>query len=396
MTKHILLYEPKTAEGELLTENIKAIGDVQVTRVRTMREACAVLTTRPCDLALLPVTRNDSLVYSLRMLQPNLPMYLVLERVDEFVPERQAQVVRGQIMQDELLASLPTLLGFDELRLAEPTAQPTSETTSENETEKRTVPLKKLKADIDRQQLTMLVQNSMLDDRVLVIVVSNGDEVIGFRHAVHQGQIEAITQQLRRSWPLEATLTAQIQYLPASSEEHTAVLLYSRPLWDNFLLTIGGVPHMPLTQLRQHADRIHHALIGSEKEDRLQSQQHVESKATLKRTAPLVKNHAFVLRSQDPLNGEVILALQGILPTLGRDYGLNVHHIIIQPTFVHFMTSGSAQHTTAWLAQYFKTAIMEALETYLDLPWPFWTSGYYAEETDTPLNPAELTFFAHS
>ncbi len=384
MTKHILLYEPKTAEGELLAENIKAIGDVQVTRARTMREACAVLTTRPCDLALLPVTRNDSLVYSLRMLQPNLPMYLMLERPDEFVPERQAQVVRGQIMRDELLTALPMLLGF-EMPL---TPEPTSE--RELEPDKATAALKKPKAEIDRQQLTMLAQNSMLDERVLVIVVSNGDEVIGFRHAVHQGQIEAIAQQLRRSWPLEATLTAQIQYLPASKAEHTAVLLYSRPLWDNFLLTIGSVPHMPLTQLRQHADRIRHALMGQEKGDKSQSQRGDGGK-----TAPLAKSHAFVLRPQDPLNGEVILALQEILPTLGRDYGLTVHHMIVQPTFVHFMTSGSAQHTTAWLAQYFKTAIMEALETYFDLPWPFWTSGYYAEETDTPLDPTELTFFAH-
>lgn len=374
MTKQILLYEPKTAEGELLAEHIEALGDVQVIRARTMREACGVLTTRPCDLALLPVTRNDSLVYSLRMLQPNLPMYLLLEQADEFVPERQAQVVHGQMVQTDLLAALPSLLGLQE----KPTAV------------EKIAPRPDHAPQLDRHQLTMLVQNAMLDARILVVVVTDGDEVIGFRHAVHQGQIEAIAQLLRRTWPAGGTLTTQIQYLPPKAEEDTAVLLYSRPLWGNYLLTIGAVPHMPLAQLRQQADRLTHAL--AQKEQPLSP----KNNRPITPAIPLTKSHAFLLKPQEPLNGEVLLALQGVLPTLGLDYGLEVHHVIVQPTFVHFMTSGSPQHTIAWLAQYFKTAIMESLETHFDLPWPFWTVGYYAEERDSPLDPSELTFFAQS
>ena len=372
MTKHILLYEPKTDEGQLLAQHIEALGDdIHVTHARTMREACSVLTTRPHDLALLPVTRNDSLVYSLRMLQPNLPMYLMLREPEEYVPERQAQVVRGQILRGTVLESLPALLGLD---APDPPApeKPKSE---------------KAPPDIDRHRLTLLVQNSMLDERILVIVVSDGDEVIGFRHATHQGQIETIAQQLRRNWPANLSLTAQIQYMASQGENQQGLLLYSRPLWQNYLLTLGAVPHMPLAQMRHHANRI---------AEGLQKPGKAVDQTSKTATRPWQKSHAIVLKPQDPLNGEVLLALQELLPTLGREYGLDVHHIIAQPTFLHFIVTSTAQHSTAWLAQYFKTATTEALENLFDLPWPLWSAGYYAKETEFPLDQNELTFFAQS
>ena len=94
----------------MLAEQITAAGDYLITRPKTMRQAGDVLTEHKQDLALIPITRNDSLVYTLRMLQPSLTMFLIRHDAEQFIPERQRQAVAGVVNMEAVPHILDKLL----------------------------------------------------------------------------------------------------------------------------------------------------------------------------------------------------------------------------------------------------------------------------------------------
>ena len=68
---NILLFTSRLPESEEIAKRLAARENYIVHQVGNLREAGTLLTRQKIDLAIVAVNPNDSLVYSLNMLQEN-------------------------------------------------------------------------------------------------------------------------------------------------------------------------------------------------------------------------------------------------------------------------------------------------------------------------------------
>lgn len=238
MTKLVLLYEPKLLEVRRLAEAIQAAGDYTVNRARSMREVCTYLANQPHHLALIPITRNDTVVYSLRMLQPKLPIFLVTANPQEPIPSRQLQAVQGVIDQHEVIPALPDLLQ-GKLPPLDWKKQPASVETSH----------------LDWERLTLIIQHALIDPYLLFAVIHYEDHMMGFHEAEHQIELDLVVKQVQRAWGKGWGNGVQMQFFPVNGRKDN-ILLYTRPLYQGYLLTLGLLWPVSLTHMKELAQQI--------------------------------------------------------------------------------------------------------------------------------------------
>lgn len=352
--KYILLLEPKTIEAESLAAQITAAGDYTVTQVRTMREACAALAERPHDLALLPVTRNDSLVYSLRVLQPGLPLFLLTPTADAFVPERQMQVVQGTVPRPLVIHALPDLL------TGHWTAQHTAEATRH----------------LNHERLQALMGQLLADDQIRLVVVQDGEEEMVFQHTASADQAWAAAARLGAMPPHGQGY--QITFLNRTNGPENLLLL-ARPFGLNKRLILGAELHSGLGHLRQLANQLVIQLANP------------TADIPLPRVTP--NQFALVWRGRQPVAEGLLTILRNVLSKIAQLYGCTVHHLEVEPAYVHLVLTAPAHRSSAWVAETFKRQSEMLLARTLHITLPLWAEGYLAQESAAPLGTAELKLF---
>lgn len=229
MSKRILLLEPKPTP---LAAQIEQAGDFRVTRVPNVRGAGLALTEQRHELALLPMTRNDSMVYSLRVLQPDLQMYLLTDDLAEAaVPERQLRVARGSVPRPLVVAALPQLLDGSWAG-RELSHQP------EKQEEAAQKPLAEA-------QISALAHSYLQDERVRLVVVRRKGEVFGYQQEPDEPLLAAVAEWVRERWLGDTAV--QLAFLNRSSSRADNFLLCSHRLGEDAVLTLGVEMEMPLT-----------------------------------------------------------------------------------------------------------------------------------------------------
>lgn len=354
--KHILLLEPKLSEAEQLAEQIESAGAYAVTRVRNMREACASLAAQPQDLALIPISRNDSLVYSLRVLQPGLPLYLMPDSPQAFIPERQLQAVQGVVERPLILRALPHLLdGTWTAELASAQHQV-----------------------LDVERLQLVLAELCADEQVRLALVVEGERVLA-SHTTAEASLEAavLSRLARLPWAIRPN-TTQLSFLNKVNGPEN-LLLMARPLGITQKLIVGAELNAGLTHLRQLGEEVVQKLADPTAE------------IALPRPAP--NQYAIVWRGRQPVAEGLCTILQNVLGKIGQLYGCTIHHLEVVPDYVHMVLTVPPQRSSGWIAETFKRQSETLLARTLNISLPFWAEGYLARESAVPLSAVELKLF---
>jgi hypothetical protein len=364
VTKHILLLEPKPNEAEQLAAQIEAAGAYAVTRVQNMREACASLAAQAQDLALIPITRNDSLVYSLRMLQPGLPLYLLQTAAQEFIPERQLQAVQGVVRRPLVIPALPHLL--DGTWTAELSAA-----------HGRT---------LDKARLQQVLAQLAREERVRVALVVAGaspaaeDEpkiVAHYSPTAEAYETAVLARMAPHAWDARPGCY-QLAFLNKLDGPEN-LLLRSHPLGGDQRLILGGELHISLTHLRRVARRV--------------AAQIHDPTAELVLPTAVPNQYAIVWRGRQPVAEGLCTILHNVLSKIGQLYHCPIHHLEVRPTYTHLVLTVPPQRSSGWIAETFKRQSEKLLARTLHVTLPFWADGYLARESAVPLSEAELKLF---
>ena len=355
--KHILLLEPKLSEAEQLAEQIESAGAYAVTRVRNMREACASLAAQPQDLALIPITRNDSLVYSLRVLQPGLPLYLMPDTPQAFIPERQLQAVQGVVQRPLILRALPHLL--DGTWTAEFAAAQDN--------------------ILDVERLQWVLAELCADEQVRVALVVAGEQVVASHTTAENDLPTAVLGRLAHHPPRPSA--TQLTFLNKTDGPEN-LLLVAQPLTLQQTLIMGADLHAGLTHLRQLGQRVAHQL--------------ADPTAEIALPRPSANQYAIVWRGKQPVAEGLCTILQNVLSKIGQLYGCTIHHLEVVPDYVHLVLTVPPQRSSGWVAETFKRQSEKLLARTLNITLPFWAEGYLARESAVPLSPAELRLISHT
>lgn len=387
MTDHILLLETKSAAAQQLGDQLESFSRHKIFRVQTMREACAVVTEQTIDLALLPVTRNDSLVYSLRMLQPDIPIVLVAETGEQIVPERQMRAVNGVVDQAALVTAIntnPNLLDRPE-ELAALFRPPPDKIIGAQ--------IGKTQGHIQPDRFPDVARALLKQPTIQFVMFHQGQELIGYHTSDNQEKLTAAASLVKKErQPEDDRLPAtQIQFV--NPEETSAyspfpddtLLLYSRPI-GGFMMTIGAEARTPVTLLRKLVKQIQSEFNGGHPFSRLSSGNKVLKPAIEENGL----SYVLVWKPQISLNSEYRLALQKILPAIALREGFVLQDVILNERFVHVLVSCPPQRTSAWLAQTLKHKSEMALQDRIGYRLPVWAKGYYAKQSSSPLTAAEL------
>ncbi len=385
MPQHILILEPKHKDAETLTERIAQRPEVAIHRVHNLREACSLLTVQPVDLALVPVTRNDSLVYSLRMLQPDLPLILIADADDQPVPIRQEQAVWGIVTRRRLAEALPDLdlLGEDS-QAVEALFWPSSGARSELE--------RAQSPELTQDRLAAIAQELLTGSPIQFVMFLKGQEIIGYHSANDQEQLVAAAAEVRSLWHQAAENRAQIQFLgrkpakPAEEWVTETLVLYTRPLGP-YLITVGARAATRVSDLRRLVQKVSDQIFGRIPEPPRGPGGFVRPGLTGQ-----IQRRTFVLfwQTRTLLPAEWRRQLHQILPVIGASCGIGLDHLIINERFVHVVATAPPQRGSSWLAQTLKDASAARFQAAAGIGGPLWATGYYAKESATPLSAAEL------
>ena len=379
--KHVLLLEPKVADIQKLVEKIESHPDYRVTHVSNMREARQILIEQSFQLALVPVTRNDSIIYSLRVLQRDLPIILIADNDDCTVSERQASAAWGVITQKVLLNALEELelLGKNERQI-------------EQLFWSQSAPLPQ-KSRLDMEKLTKLVQNALINRNLQFVLLSKGTQIIGYHNQMGEEQLIDVAAQVHESWDTRPR-TAQIQYFEnskfnTSGQQSDSLLLFTRP-FQNHLITLGALPHSSIIELRQATD-----LIVS----RMQKEYTPDSKAldALKAIPPLntqlpKPSYAILWLTHTPFSAAQTTILEEVFQQTAQEQGCTLNHVEIRDRYVHLVATSPPYHTGSWLADLFKQESSNRFH-HTEPHTPLWHDNYYVKASKRPFSEKEIDLF---
>ena len=108
--KHILVLEPDRAFALRLLHALSRIGTYTVSLTPTLKDACLQLVQNDQDLAFIPVVEGAKIIRSLRAVQPDLRLILVMPSGDEEIPVTYSGNVQGVLIKSLVDVELEMLV----------------------------------------------------------------------------------------------------------------------------------------------------------------------------------------------------------------------------------------------------------------------------------------------
>ena len=388
---HILLFTSRLPESEEISRRLAARENYIVHRVGNLREAGTLLTRQKIDLAIVAVSPNDSLVYSLNMLQDGLPILLIAEVSNQYVTERQRKMAWGIVTYERLTEVFPNFDFMDE-----PKDKVEEIFIKEDEAPKKVLNTKKLSQLISGTLQKFSLEMVLLTrQKELVGIHSRGDQDQMVRvgrfvrnsrkHAAEKGQMTWFTDKKTRT-QLDTNIKAE------------SFLLLTIP-YDEFLITLASKEHGSVLHMRKAARLLMAGIRKVETdihEDPEAYNQTISSQGMIEvphRPNLSPSEFALVWKTRRSLTIEEKFELNRALPTIGRAHGCILNPISIQDNYVQVMSTCPAGRTSAWLVQIYKKRSLEHVQKELDHHDDFWMEGYYAQPSDVPLSRAELSIY---
>jgi len=369
--KNILIVETDRSFALHLAKALKALGAMRVSIAPAVREAALHLVQRAQDLAFIPLTDNDQIVRSLRAVQPDLRLILMVPAPDTAVPDfysGQIQAVLIKSLVDVDLASVieqadgQPFLGLNE------------------EEAKMPVP--------DTAVLIAALQQAQLGQLLQTVIFAQAAQVLAHWGNLNDTEVANVALYTGREWLQDQYKTrVQFLHLPPRSGEW---LLYTTCVEKAYLLTLVAAPEMPMPELRRQA-----ALLSGYLLDALRG---VAPFFTPPETSTAVesadqKSFAIVWRPVVSLPPALHIPLRRALDRLATANGCHLRHTAVQPELIHLVVTCPQGRDSAWAAYLFKNGAEEIIQQEFGVAANLWETGYYATESTEPLTEAELNIF---
>ena len=377
--KRILIVEPDEQFATRLFQVLVDVGDFSVSSTPTMREACLVVAQESHDLAFVPVEQGTSLIRSLRSLQRDLRLVVVVPTPDVELPAAFRPVVQGKLARTRVGSDVRTVLerAFGARQLPPVTADRSA---AEQE------------AVDGGLTLPELLQSVPLDEEVLTALLSQEEALLAHGGTLDEEQASAIARRLAVTW--EPSHTAQIQFIRLRSRT-SDLLLYTRPVGKEHLLTLAARPNTLVGKLRRQANSIaakvgplvNGGLAGAPDRPapvaRRPGGQHV----------PEQRSYAIVWRPRERLNEMLHIPLRRALERIAAANACVLTHLEVEEDLVHVVTACPPGRSSAWAAHIFKQGAEAEIQKQFGMEAPLWEKGYYASESAEPLGQKELNLF---
>ncbi|MFK7801869.1 MAG: transposase [Anaerolineae bacterium] len=354
-------------------------------RVGNLREAGSLLTRQKIDLAVVAVSPNDSLVYSLNMLQENLPILLIAEVSNQYVSERQRKMAWGIVTYERLTEAFPELDILNEPR---------------DKVEEIFLSQKNQAAPVlNTQKLTRLIGSTLRRYELEMILLTREQELVGLHARGDQNQMIRVGRYVRKNWdakpsPGQMTWYTDKKAKLQDNQEPVRFLLLTIP-YENFLLTMVAGDGGTVLQMRKATRRIVAGMRNSEIEE---DDSKPKLNKSLSNSPPNLSSSEFALvwKTNRSLSIEEKFELNRVLPMIGRSFGCNLVPVSIQDDYVQVMSTCPPGRTSAWLVQTYKRQALQHIKKELSIDEDFWLDGYYARPSSSPIESSELSVYLGS
>ena len=377
MLRRVLVLERNQKTAERLVAALKQSGPIAVSLVPTMREACLIVAQQSQDLAFIPLEDAEQLLHSLRALQPDLNMFLTTADPQAVMSSEDQMGFQGLLHTTVLETELPLLLsGYK---------WPTRSMWAGREMEAVWRPGL---AGLQRacQELGLNSGSSA----VQMAILSFGEQLIGYCGQGRKSQALTVVALIDRNWQ-KGQYNAQLQYLQLP-DYYDARLLYSR-LVGGAVLSLVAEPEISISDLRKTADKLAQHLSGSKQKPSETARSHftaIGRSNGLNLEERPSSTFAIAWRPVKPLPAILQKVVSRTIPALAKENGCRLHHLSVTPTIVHLVVACPNGKTAAWAVFCLKSGINQQIQQQFGTRSSIWRKGFYAVESDQPLQEAEL------
>lgn len=373
--KNILILETDQTFALHLAKALKAATPARVSISPSVREACLQLVQKPQDMAFIPATKDTQVIRSLRAIQPDLRLVLVVPSGEYAVPDFYSGMVQGVLIKSLVDVDVPTILmqaDDQPFRSEEPAHKPSGAP--------------------DTAVLIAALQQAQLGQLLQTVIFAQATQVLAHWGALNDSEVANVALHVGQEW-LQDNYKARIQFLqlPPRAGEW---LLYTTAIDRQHLLTLVALPEMPLAQLRRQADQLTGYLLdalngiatfaapapnkGNNTRDGVESNQ---------------KSYAIVWRPLEPLPQRLHIPLRRALERLALANGCALRHTTVQAALIHLVVECPLNRDSDWAAYLFKNGAEEIIQQEYSVTTNLWETGYYATESPGPLSEVELNLF---
>lgn len=404
--KRVLVVESDEEQNRKLSEAIEARGEFSVSRAATVREACLLIAQEPFDLAFIPGADVLSARQALHAMQPELDLAVVMPGEPVDVAALDAEDLRGVVFTDAPEAGLQDILGDavketvspdDDTVLdvgPEPSVADTQVTTVAAAVEETIVsePLPAIEAEEDDDdRLRRALEAIVTDEKIVGGVVLSYGEIIASAGSLTGQQTTAIVRRIGLTWRDESTALLQFIRPPDRTSD---LLLFTRPLHRNHLLTLAVKPDYHVGKLRRAADELARALMGADVQRRAEGEEPPVAPEQRPPVETDQRSFALIFQPRRPMPAAMRAAVSTALYDVAEEAGLNLHFQQVDGGLVHLVTTCPPQRGSGWLARLYKEGVEERIQDQFGVSAQMWRRGFYATESDLPLSDAELKLFA--
>jgi hypothetical protein len=371
--KRILLVEPEEQLAAHLFQLLVRSGDYVVSAAPSQREAALIVAEQPQDLAIVPVDVLPRAISALRSLQPDLRILVLLPPGVDGPPEGIADQIQGVVHRRGLEASLAEAMADALAReMAVPAPTPPH-------------------GGADPEGMAAFLQGAALHEKVLSAMIGRSGELVAHAGTLERTQATEVVEHVAVTWTRGHAVQVQFLRLQSRSSD---ILLYSRPVTKEYLLTLAARPEAPVGEMRKQAEALATALMPLLEPVAAEAPVS-EPAAEVAATDPVVDqvSYAVVWRSERPLARPLAITVRRVLERLASEHECQLAYVEVTRELVHAVVHCPPETTGGWVAQLLKDGSEAEMQAQSGVATRLWQQGYYAVPAVEPLGDAELSLF---
>lgn len=378
MTKQVLIIDADESFARQLVAELANVHAYSAIIAPTLDAARRVLTRKYQDIAFVSssLVQDDS-VTMLRTLQPDLRLILCVPTSQARIPEAVANRVQGVLIKPLLQIDLRPVL---QAALRQPVWVKGGGV-------RAALPM--TPKMLDTAVILAILQKANLGHLVQAVIFSEGSRLLGYWGNLSE-EVAVLTVQAAAGDAQQERGPVQIQFVKLSVYPDE-VLLYTRLVTENYLLTLLAAPETPLRELRLRAEKLANAMLEA-----LLGRVSVDDEERMVIDTGLLgkrRSFAIVWRPIRPLPQSLLIPMRRVFERLAAVNACVLAHTDVRADLVHLVVLCPPGRDSLWASYLFKNGSETIIQQEYGVHTSLWETGYYATETTEPLAPAELNLF---
>lgn len=376
MIEQILVVEPDNSFSDKLVDALRKAGPYHVVSATDLVEASLLLSRQSRDLAFIPLSENDNIVAELRAIQPDLRLVLTTPSAETSVPEAYLGKVQAVLLKTHLESDLYIVLK----------SAVTNPIVIEEDGKPRTG---ELLPPLETAVIIAALQRAELGNLVQTAVFAYKTDLLAHWGELNITQAATIALVVGDKWHVEEKGTlVQFIHLAARAGD---LLLYTREVEENYLLTLVAQPGTSMRELRHTANELVASLAKVLKGQSLH-EAGVEAAAAAPNNGNQ-KTYAIVWRPIRPIPQSLHIPLRRAIERLATANACSLSHISVHEKLIHLVVSCPPGRDSSWAVFLFKNGSEDTIQREYGVAASLWDTGHYAIESTQPLSEAELNLF---